>query len=130
MLKIVGPYGFNELWNFEVPTRWLAEKEFIMRITRRYRVVKPVRFFISILVTVLILIFTITTFVGSSTEATSTETYRQVVVHENETIWTIAEENCSSNKDIRVQVNEICEINNIQAGDVQPGDTLIVPVES
>ena len=112
-----------------MPTRCLAEKEYIMKITRRYRVVKPVRFFISILVTVLILTFSITTFLGSSTEASSTDTYRQVVVHENETIWTIAEENCSNEKDIRVQVNEICEINDIQAGDVQPGDTLIVPVE-
>ena len=55
--------------------------------------------------------------------------YRQIVVHENETIWTIAEENCPSGTDPRIHVKEICEINDVNPGEIQPGDVLIVPVE-
>ncbi len=101
-----------------------------MRITKRYRVVKPVRFFVCILIMTLMLVFSLSALLGSSTEAATTKTYRQVVVHENETVWTIADEYCADGSDTRAQVNEICDINDVDAGDVQPGDTLIVPVLS
>lgn len=66
----------------------------------------------------------------ATTEAAAADTYRQVVVHENETIWTIAEENCPSGTDPRIHVKEICEINDVDPGEIQPGDVLIVPVEA
>ena len=126
MLDIRAGHTYRDIRYSRIP----FERSFVMRRTRRYRVVKPVRFFICILVLTLSLTFCLATILGSSTEAASTETYRQVVVHQNETIWTIAEKYCPDNKDTTVRVNEICEINDIEPGDLQPGDTLIVPVEA
>ncbi len=99
-----------------------------MRLTRRYRVVKPVRFFFWVLALVLAVTLSISALFSSSTEAASAETYRQVSVHENESIWNIAQEYCNDGKDTSVHVNEICEINDVEPGDVQAGDVLIVPV--
>ena len=108
----------------------LAEGRIIMKLMGRYRVVKPVRFFVCILIMVMGLSTLLFTVFVPSTEAAAADTYRQVVVHENETIWTIAEENCPSGTDPRIHVKEICEINDVDPGEIQPGDVLIVPVEA
>lgn len=97
----------------------------------KYRIVSPIRFFVFILIVVLsftLLIYGLAT--NGRTEAATTDTYMQVTVAANDSIWSIAEQHCDGNKtDIRSLVNEICDINDVQAGDLEAGDTLFVPVE-
>ena len=62
-------------------------------------------------------------------EAAAVNTYVQVSVNENESIWSIAERyNDDIDIDTREVVYEICEVNDINAADVQAGDTIFVPV--
>jgi len=97
---------------------------------RKLRIVKPFRFFTFVLVVTLTIIFILYTILSGTTEASAMETYRQVTVHQNETLWTIAEENSSNHVDTRDLVAEICDINDVKPDEIQPGDTLIVPVEA
>ena len=84
---------------------------------KRYKIVSPVRFFIFVLIVILSLTGT-------------TDTYRQVEIHQNDTLWSIADRYCGKSIDPRTAVDKICNINGINASDVQPGDTILVPVES
>ena len=88
---------------------------------KKYKIVSPVRFFIFILVTVLGF---------ATTEAGTSDTYRQVEIKQNDTLWSIANKYSGKYVDPRTTVNKICELNNISASDVKPGDTILVPVES
>lgn len=95
-----------------------------------YRVVNPIRFFVFILICVMVIAFAASTVINSSkAEAASVSTYLQVEVTENDTLWGIAEENCTKNMDLRDYVSEICETNDIEASDgLQPGQILFVPI--
>ena len=98
---------------------------------KRYRIVKPVRFFTFILITVLLLTFTSISLLNrSNADAASVNTYRQVLIEDNDSIWSIAENYCSNDMDIRDYVREVCEINDIALGDVQSGDLVFFPVYS
>ena len=67
-------------------------------------------------------------FFGMESDASSMDTYREVQVSQNDTLWSIASEYCDDSKDVRTTVKEICEINDIQPEDIQAGDTIFVPV--
>ena len=96
---------------------------------KRYRIASPIRFFTFILILTLILVFGIASIVSSShSQAASFNTYVQVVVEENDTLWSIAEDFSGSDQDIRDVVDEICDVNDISASDIQPGDLLFIPV--
>lgn len=98
---------------------------------KKYKIVSPVRFFIFILVSVLSMTMLIYSLLGfATTEADTSYTYRQVEVQKNDTLWSIANKYNGKDVDPRTTVNKICEINSISASDVQPGDTILVPVES
>jgi len=43
-------------------------------------------------------------------------------------LWSIAEDFSGSDQDIRDVVDEICDVNDISASDIQPGDLLFIPV--
>jgi hypothetical protein len=105
----------------------------VQAMTRRrhhYRIVNPVRFFIFILITVMVLIFAAYSILNiGQAEAAAVNTYAQVSVSENESLWSIAERyNSSVDVDTREIIHEICEINDISAADVNAGDTIFVPV--
>ena len=94
---------------------------------KKYKIVSPVRFFIFVLVTVLsmtMLVYSLLGFAGTS------DTYRQVEVKQNDTLWSIANKYSGKYVDPRTTVNKICELNGISASDVKTGDTILVPVES
>lgn len=95
-----------------------------------YRIVNPVRFFIFVLITVMVLVFAAYSILNiGQAEAEAVNTYAQVSVSENESLWSIAERyNNDVNIDTREIIHEICEINDISAADVQAGDTIFVPV--
>ena len=98
---------------------------------KKYKIVSPVRFFIFILVTVLSMTMLVYSLLGfATTEAGTSDTYRQVEVQQNDTLWSIANKYSGKYVDPRTTVNKICELNNISASDVKPGDTILVLVES
>jgi len=96
----------------------------------KYRVVNPVRFFIFILVTVLLLTFATATIINKNgAEASSVNTYMQVEVQPYDSLWSIAEGYCNTNMDMRDYVKEICNVNDIDVnGSLQPGDVVFVPL--
>ena len=98
--------------------------------TRHYRIVKPVRFFIFVLISIMIIIFTGYGLLNSGkAEAASADSYERVVVQTNDTLWGLAE---MYNPDVEMSyrdiVYDICEINDISAGDIHPGDVIFIPV--
>ena len=93
-----------------------------------YRIVKPVRFFIFILISVMITVFAGYTVINARAEAAVAETYAQVVIQENDTLWDIAGMYNPDRSDIREIVYEIYDINGIDANNLQPGQVIFVPV--
>lgn len=98
-------------------------------MNKNIKIVSPIRFFLFILISTMILVFS---FVGvfsiTQTEASSYDTYVQVEVAENDTLWEIASDYAERSVDIRTIVKDICEINEIQSGDIKAGDKIFVPI--
>lgn len=95
-----------------------------------YRIANPLRFFIFILICTLVMTFAGFTLINAGhAEAAAVRTYTQVTVGENDTLWTLAARcNPDSNIDVSSAVYDICEINDVDAGEIRPGDTLFIPV--
>ena len=100
--------------------------------SRRYRIVNPIRFLIFITICVLTITFAGYTLITSGTaEASSVNTYQQVVIQDNGSLWQIAEEYCQTNMDIRDYIDDICEVNDITSNDfIHEGQILFVPIYS
>ncbi|MBR0374857.1 MAG: LysM peptidoglycan-binding domain-containing protein [Mogibacterium sp.] len=100
------------------------------RTHKRYRIVKPFRFFLFVLICVMILTMGIYTVFSNPIEAAATSyTYREITVRENDTLWDIACEYGPSNMDPRIVVQEICDANDITPEDIHCGDSVFVPIE-
>ena len=103
-----------------------------MKENRRhhYRIVKPVRFFMFILISIMITVFAGYTIIGAgNAEAATVRNYVQVTVDEGDSLWSIVERcNKGSVIDVQSAVYDVYEINDIDAADVSPGDKLFIPV--
>ena len=102
----------------------------IMKTRRNYRIVKPVRFFIFVLICIMVIMFAgYSIMSGSKAEAATASTYARVVIQENDTLWDLVE---SYNPDVRISYQEIihniCETNDVDVNDLQPGDVVFIPV--
>ena len=97
---------------------------------RRYKIVNPFRFFIFILVCIMITIFASYGIFGPSKVSAAVKTeYAEVKVQENDTLWNIIETyNPNANIDIRMALYDVYEINNISADSIRPGDVILVPI--
>ena len=98
--------------------------------TRHYKVVKPVRFFLFVLISIMLIIFAGYSLISNTqAEAASTDTYERVVVQESDTLWGLAEMyNPDADVSYRDIVHSICEKNDISSGEIHPGDVLYIPV--
>jgi nucleoid-associated protein YgaU len=78
----------------------------------------------------MILVFAGYTAIGASNaEAASIKTYAQVTIQDGDNLWSLAEQyNRDAKVNIRDVVYEIYEVNGIDADDIQPGDTVFIPV--
>ena len=95
-----------------------------------YRIVKPFRFFLFVVISIMIIVFAGYTVIGAgNAEAAAVRTYVQVTIDEGDSLWSIVER---CNKDARIDVQsaiyDVYEINDIDAADIQPGDKLFIPV--
>ena len=61
-------------------------------------------------------------------QAEETIILKTVTVHSGDTLWGIASKYSEPSKDIRKQIREICELNGVKAGEIYPGQLIIVPV--
>ena len=95
-----------------------------------YRIVKPVRFFMFVLISIMILVFAGYTVIGAgNAEAAAVRTYVQVTVGEGDSIWDIVDRcNRGSVIDVQSAIYDVYEVNDIDAADVHPGDKLFIPV--
>ena len=103
-----------------------------MKANRRhhYKIVNPFRFFVFVLICIMMLIFAGYSLIGAANaDAAAVRTYRQVVIQEDDNLWSIVERyNPDANINVRNAVYDIYEINDIDANDVQPGDKIFVPI--
>lgn len=97
---------------------------------KKYKIVSPVRFFIFVLLFTLIMVFgLVSIFTSSRTEAAAINSYVQVVVEENDTLWTIASDYSDDSMDIRDMIDDIRDINDIEANEsIHAGDQLFIPI--
>ena len=95
-----------------------------------YRIVKPVRFFIFVLITTMVIVFAgYSLFSASHAEAADTTvTYAQVVIQDGDTLWDIAGSYNPEKTDLRPVIHDIYDINGISDGEIHPGDVLLIPV--
>ena len=78
-------------------------------------------------------ILTIGTIIGLiagsfNASGTTRTTYEVITVQSGDTLWSIAEQYVPEDKDIRDYIYEICDKNNIKAGDIMQGQDLMIPV--
>ena len=99
-------------------------------IRRRTRVKSRFRFvaFLIIVIGITVGAFGFVTGMDEST-ASVTEDYISYTVEPGDTLWDIAGNYNHSNTDVRKVVHAICKINDIQAGDLQPGMVLTIPTD-
>jgi hypothetical protein len=96
----------------------------------RYKVVKPFRFFVFVLICITSLVLAGYAIFGSGhADAESLTRYTEVKVQDNDTLWDLVETyNPDADIDIRDALYEVYEVNNIDAADIKAGDTILIPV--
>ena len=99
-------------------------------VKRRYKIVKPFRFFVFVLVCIMVVIFAGYGIFGAMRADAATETqYATVKIQENDNLWDIIETyNPNANIDIRMALYDVYEKNDITADSIRPGDVILVPV--
>lgn len=101
----------------------------VMTIKNKYRVKSRVRFFAFVLVMMLLTVTAVNTLLGlNNAEGQTKDQYMVVEVYYGDTIWDIAREHLSSDMDLRESVHIIMTVNDISAEELQPGQTLKIPV--
>lgn len=100
-----------------------------MRSKKRIRIKSRVRFFAFVLVMMLLSVTAVNTILGlNDAEGQTKEQYMVVEVTFGDTIWDIASEHLSDEMDVREAVHLIMSINHISAEELQPGQSLKIPV--
>ena len=99
-------------------------------VRRRYKIVKPFRFFVFILICSMITIFAAYAISGAgSADAAPLTRYTQVKIQENDTLWNLIETyNSGADIDIRSALYDVYETNGISADDINPGDVILIPI--
>lgn len=97
---------------------------------RRYKIVKPFRFFVFVLICSMITIFAVYAVSGAGkADAASHTEYTRVKIQENDTLWNIIDTyNPNANIDIRSALYDLYEVNDIDPENIMPGDVILVPV--
>ena len=100
-------------------------------MTNRYKVVNKFRFTIFVVMMILL----ITTFanfaLGLNTADSLTRlTYMDYEITAGDTLWSIAETYMTDVSDIREAVYELCQLNDIRAGELYVGMTIQIPVQA
>ena len=100
------------------------------RRKHHYRIVDPVRFFLFVVLSIMILVFAGYSVVGAATaEAAAVRTYTQVTVQDGDSLWKLIEMyNPDARIDIRDAIYDVYEINDIDESDILPGEKIFIPI--
>ena len=95
-----------------------------------YKIVKPFRFFIFVVISIMVIVFAGYTAIGAgNAEAAAVRSYVQVTIDEGDNLWSIVERcNKDTHIDVQSAIYDVYDINDIEAADIQPGDKLFIPV--
>ena len=95
-----------------------------------YKIVKPFRFFIFVVISIMVIVFAGYTAIGAgNAEAAAVRSYVQVTIDEGDNLWSIVERcNKDSHIDVQSAIYDVYDINDIEAADIQPGDKLFIPI--
>ena len=98
-------------------------------MNKKYRITSKFRFTAFLVVAILCIFTIIGTLTGINTVSSSSmNQYNQVKVELGDTLWEIASEYGPADMDVRKVVHEICQLNDITAGQLEAGQKIIVPV--
>ena len=98
-------------------------------MTHRYRINNRVRFTLFVVLVILFVTTCANFALGLSTADSATIVeYLEVQVKSGDTLWSIADTYMDDNSDIRRSVYELCQINDINASQLQAGMTIMVPI--
>ena len=95
-----------------------------------YKIVKPFRFFIFVVISIMVIVFAGYKAIGAgNAEAAAVRSYVQVTIDEGDNLWSIVERcNKDAHIDVQSAIYDVYDINDIEAADIQPGDKLFIPV--
>ena len=95
-----------------------------------YRIVDPVRFFLAVVISMMIVIFAGYSIIGATqAQAATVRTYKQVTIQDGDNLWNLVEMyNPDSRIDIRDAIYDIYEINDIDESDIRPGEKIFIPI--
>lgn len=100
----------------------------VVTMKKKYRIKSKFRFTLFLTVAILMMIsVTGTIFGANDAESMTKPVYAEITVQSGDTLWNLAEEFGPDNRDIREIVYAICELNDISADSVVPGQTILIP---
>ena len=95
-----------------------------------YRITDPVRFFLAVVISIMIVIFAGYSIIGAAqAQAATVRTYKQVTIQDGDNLWNLVEMyNPDARIDIRDAIYDIYEINDIDESDIRPGEKIFIPI--
>lgn len=95
---------------------------------KHYRIKNRFRFILFMSLLLVIAVFFVNSILGTDKVASlSTPAQVEIRVQAGDTLWNIARDYGPSDVDTRRVVYEICQINNVTAETIYPGQTLLIP---
>lgn len=96
-----------------------------------HRIKSRFRFTVFVVLMMLLLVTASNTVLGLSDASSLTKPeYARVLIISGDTLWDIASRYHHEGDDVRKFVYEICELNDISADSIYPGQSLLIPVYS
>ena len=97
---------------------------------RHLHIVNRFRFTVFMVSVLLIVSMAVGLLIGSFNASGSTKySYETITIQSGDTLWSIAEEYAPEGQDIRDYIYEICDKNDIKAGDIVQGQDIMIPVQ-
>ena len=97
---------------------------------KHYHIANRMRFVCFVAMVLLAVSFVIMGIINTSSAKEKRDMrYTEVTVREGDTLWELALDHGNPEKDVREVVYDICLTNNIKAGDIRPGQILMIPEE-
>ena len=96
---------------------------------RRYRVSSKIRFSIFLAFIAVLILSTYMAFVGvTDAQGDTVERYEIISVNDGDSLWTLAKNHVPKDMDIREYVYHVAKYNDVDPGDLNPGDKIKLPI--